>query len=286
MMSFTVFVVLLVVTWFGVTVEGLSEAVAASCGPPLSAGLYSGSLVVGGQNRTYYYRIAANYHPCDAQQLLIGLHGTCGNATCGTQIDLKYVSQMYAMAPYSQRAISIYPNARLCQPSWANCPQGQYGWDLLPAGDDAMFIAALESWAQETFNVDASRMFAYGFSRGGFEAEVVHVAQPGTLRAIYAVAGALPGTSPLPSVPAAHASRGCDNDNAVPISWMVSTREAWRTVNGCASTGSPFGGDASCVSYDLCALPVVWCERSTCSPPHTWTFPQDTQDVCAFFAQY
>ncbi len=186
----------------------------------------------------------------------------------------------------SKRAISIYPNARLCHQEWPGCPLGQYGWDFLPSGDDAAFIAELEVWAQETFNIDSSRMFAYGFSRGAFEAEVVHVAQPGTLRAIFAVAGSLPGTSPVPSVHAAHASRGCDNDNAVPISWMVSTRDSWRTVNGCASTGSPLGADASCVSYDGCVLPVLWCERLACSPPHTWTFPQDSQDVCAFFALF
>jgi len=265
---------------------GFGEAVAAPCGPSQSFGLYSGSMVVNGQTRTYYYRIAANYQPCEPHELLIGLHGTCGSATCGTQIDLKYVSQMYAMPPYSKRAISVYPNARVCQPEWPGCPVGQFGWDLLPSGDDAAFVAALEAWAQETYNIDPARMFAYGFSRGAFEAEVVHVAQPGTLRAIFAVAGALPGTSPAPSQPAAHASRGCDNDNAVPISWMISTRDAWRAVNGCASTGSRLGSDASCVSYDGCALPVLWCERSTCSPPHTWTFPQDTQDVCTFFAQF
>src|SRR5262249_18834812 len=112
---------------------GFGEAVAAPCGPSQSPGLYSGSMVVNGQTRTYYYRIAANYQPCEPHELLIGLHGTCGSATCGTQIDLKYVSQMYAMPPYSKRAISVYPNARVCQQEWPGCPAGQFGWDLLPS---------------------------------------------------------------------------------------------------------------------------------------------------------
>jgi hypothetical protein len=48
-------------------------------------------------------------------------------------------------------------------------------------------------------------------------------------------------------------------DTTVKFSEGVKSRDYWLKQNGCGTTTKPHAADASCVSYDGCTKPVVWC---------------------------
>ena len=48
-------------------------------------------------------------------------------------------------------------------------------------------------------------------------------------------------------------------DGTVPFSDGQKTRDYWLKQDTCGTTAKPHPADASCVQYDGCTKPVVWC---------------------------
>lgn len=160
-------------------------------------------------------------------------------------------------------------------------------WDVDKAfaenRDVAFALRAIE-WAKANLCVDARRVFATGYSAGGYLAS--QIACGASLRGVIVHSGG--GGEPSrddPDPPVG--TRRCtptpallmhgDADPSVPVEEGIRGAERWRRTNGCAPLSGP--RDDECVSFEGCAHPVGRCVTkglghwfSPRSAERTWTF--------------
>jgi polyhydroxybutyrate depolymerase len=139
------------------------------------------------------------------------------------------------------------------------------GWDIAP-GDtrDTAFVRAILDTVERERCIDRRRIFATGFSNGGFLANLLGCQLGDRLAAIAPVAGARPldACAPLAPMPVLffHGSA----DRVVPPRLTTGAAAWWRRSNRCGE------GDEtreSCRVASGCAADVVVCEGSQA---HTW----------------
>ncbi len=114
--------------------------------------------------------------------------------------------------------------------------------------------------------VDTKRVFAVGFSQGGFMTNTLGCERASVFRALAPVAGWGPNAS-APTCSNATASHPLlqtqgTADTTVSPALGESTRDFWRARNGCQATTQPSTTYGSgCVEYQGCAAgkPVVYC---------------------------
>ncbi|AUX23859.1 uncharacterized protein SOCEGT47_043890 [Sorangium cellulosum] len=233
------------------------------------------TLTVGGVTRYYLMYVPESYDPSKPLPLVFGIHGLNMNNVWAAHDD----SGFQLIQETDDQALLIYPqglpaNGQSRPPStqsqWGNADSN---WGGPPpnanqarlAADLAFFDAMIEH-AKASYCVDTKRVFAVGFSQGGFMTNTLGCERASIFRGLAPVAGWGPqGSQPTCSdAGAAHAviqTQG-DTDGTVTPALGQATRDFWRGRNGCQATTAPsatFGN--GCVEYQGCdeGLPLVYC---------------------------
>jgi polyhydroxybutyrate depolymerase len=230
---------------------------------------------VNGVTRYYLLYVPTNYDPAKPLPLVYGIHGLAMNnvwaAHDGSGFQLIQETNNAALLVYPQ---GLPANGQSTPPStqsqWGNADSN---WGGPPpnanaqrmAGDLA-FFDAMQKKVEETYCVDTKRVFAVGFSQGGFMTNTLGCERASVFRALAPVAGWGPNTS-APSCSNATASHPLlqtqgDTDRTVSPALGQSTRDFWRGRNGCQSTTQPSATyGTGCVEYQGCmpGKPVVYC---------------------------
>jgi polyhydroxybutyrate depolymerase len=169
-------------------------------------------------------------------------------------------------------------------------------WTLEGTGvnPDVEFALALIHALTTSLPVDRSRVFATGYSSGGFFVNLLACQRGDLLRAIASNAGGAPypqaeewpnrypkcaGQRPV----AVMALHGGADDNVLLATGFFSA-QYWAYVNRCADTGFDPTGYPECVSYRRCpsGADVVWCEIPELTH---WVWDDAAEASWAFFAQ-
>jgi polyhydroxybutyrate depolymerase len=266
--------------------SGESEHASAGCNQAaLEAGDHASTLQFAGMERPYTLHVPAGYDASTPTPLVINLHGFLSN----------YMEQpgLTGMSELADREgfMVVYPNG-------AGEPVAWNGGDCCAFGatdqDDVAFISALLDAIGEQTCVDTARVYATGYSNGGFLSHRLACELSDRVAAVATVAGVLgvPDEACQPdrdvpvfmihgdadmTVPYAGGSPGGfellypDQDPPVFRS-AAATAEFWRTHDGCdaTTTTSFMMGDATCESYAGCdeGSQVTLC--TIAGGGHTW----------------
>jgi len=129
----------------------------------------------GGLNRQYLVQIPNNYSTDEQVPLLIGFHGAGANLNQFGNIGFDVIAD-------TERFISVFP-------------QGiDNRWVIDEGGvliDDVAFTDFIIEEIERQFNIDTNKIFAFGYSNGGFMAQKLACDRPGVFRAVASVAGSI-----------------------------------------------------------------------------------------------
>lgn len=233
------------------------------------------TLTVGGVTRYFLMYVPENYDPNKPLPLIFGIHGLNMNNVWAAHDN----SGFQLIQETKNEALLIYPqglpaNGQSRPPSsesqwgtadsnWGGPPPNANPQRL--AADLAFFDAMFEH-VTTNYCVDTKRVFAVGFSQGGFMTNTLGCERASMFRALAPVAGWGPnGSQPsCRDASAAHAliqTQG-DTDGTVTPMLGQATRDFWRNRNGCQATTTPSATYGNgCVEYQGCAegKPVVYC---------------------------
>lgn len=166
-------------------------------------------------------------------------------------------------------------------------------WDLETTKDnpEVAFVEAVVSEIEKQHPIDLTRLFATGYSSGGFLSNVLACHRPGLLRAIASNAGGAPynqlekwpnGYPKCPEQkPVAMLALHGERDTGVTLDSGRFSAEYWAYVNGCKTDEMETSGYAECRVYrgcpggkavGFCSIPPlghwVWDQAAEAS----WTF--------------
>jgi polyhydroxybutyrate depolymerase len=219
--------------------------------------------------RYFLVYVPENYDPSKPLPLIFGIHGLNMNNVWAAHAD----SGFQLIEATDDQALLIFPQGQGDPPgdqeewggidsNWGGPPPNAN--QSLIAKDLAFFDALVED-ASENYCVDTKRIYAVGFSQGGFMTNTLGCERASVFRALAPVAGWGPlGSTPTCSnASAAHAliqTQG-DTDGTVTPALGQSTRDFWRGRAGCTTTTMPSSFGNGCVEYQGCAegKPVVYC---------------------------
>ncbi len=137
---------------------------------------------------------------------------------------------------------------------------GTIGWSTGGNdNEDIQLVRALIEQAKQDHCIDTTRIFALGFSWGGWMATQVGCALGPDLRGFVSVAGGGPsGTCTGPTgAMIVHGSM----DDAEPVASGISSRNKFRSSNGCTDTLSA-SDVTGCQAYAGCSKLTLWCEHT------------------------
>lgn len=223
-------------------------------------------LTSGGEKRNYYLVPSKTKDPVP---LVIGFHGYGGNGkTMLNQFGQEQLS--------GGKAVFIYPDG--VKQAWY---QNATGWDQRSATTaDTIFIKDLVDQALKEYCIDATRVYAVGFSWGGYMSNHVGCALGDRFRATASFAGGASDTKNCTGPASALFAHGTADQSEL-ISEGKKARDEWLKLNACASTSKSVAGGA-CIAYDNCTSPTWWCEHDgahqvpTALQPVVWDFLQSS----------
>jgi len=248
-------------------VRGVNNAL-NGCVDPLTPGDHRRTLVFGGQSRSYDVHIPPGYDGSTAVPLVLDFHGFPSSPT-----EQAGVSGWRSLAD-SEGFIVAYPLGLFGQsdapevdtahgPSFNGGPLC-CGWAALRRIDDVGFARAIVQAVAAEANIDRARVFATGWSNGGFMSHRLACEAADVFAAIAPVAGRIglfPPTSCQPSRPIAVIEFAGLHDPNVPYQGGTGRPSAlesfayWRDANGCGS-GPPDDrvdfGTSYCETYRSC----------------------------------
>jgi polyhydroxybutyrate depolymerase len=161
------------------------------------------SFMFDGVQRDYIQYVPASYNGSTAVPIVFALHGLGDNMTNFANVGLNYVAD-------TANFIVIVPQA-LVDPfvgasAW-NSGAGISGFTLNSQVDDIGFIGAILDSLESNFNIDNRRLYACGFSMGGFMSHRLACEMNDRFAAIASVAGTIGGgitCTPGRAVPVCH----------------------------------------------------------------------------------
>jgi polyhydroxybutyrate depolymerase len=256
--------------------ERAALVAAAAVAPEPSAGCRSGTrtrirgerrtLVVAGEQRSYL--VDAPSAPADRPlPLVLAFHGFRGDA-----------SGFRWWAGWGTRAraegfIAVHPEGhdgvRLLGTTGR-------GWDLRPDETrDAGFVRALLDTLEEEHCVDRRRVFATGFSNGGFFASLLGCVLADRLAAVASVSGAMDLRACTPARPIPVLLIQGRKDRIVSVELVRGARDWWARAERCGRAEARAG----CERFDGCMADVMYCEG-----PQAHRWPGDaTRRIWSFF---
>ncbi|HST83744.1 MAG TPA: cellulose binding domain-containing protein [Kineosporiaceae bacterium] len=225
----------------------------AGCGkaPTLTSGTHT--ISSGGQNRTYILSIPSNYQNDHPYRLVFAQHwlnGTANDVATGG-------SDGSAWAFYGQKQLSSNSTIFVA-------PQGiDNGW-ANPGGRDLTLMDDLNALAQNNLCVDASLIFAMGWSYGGAMSYALACARPAVFRAVVVYSGANLSGCSGGTQPVAYFGIHGTHDSVLNISNGRSLRDTFVRNNGCTAQTPPEPSQGSLrhitTVYSGCraGFPVQW----------------------------
>ena len=230
------------------------DGVSGSQGCGLDAANLPMSLQVANADRSFTVHVPDGYDSARAYPLIVALHGGGGSGASfqqGLRLDSVVGSE----------AIIVYPDGL------PEFPGGDTVWALDPEGDDFIFFDALLSHMQTHMCLDESRVFATGWSLGGYMANSLGCYRSERVTAIASISGGVPGPKP-PAPPYAECTASVParimhgtNDFVIPISEGEAMRDIFAANSACDLT-TTVADPAPCVAYEACSQPLHWCEYS------------------------
>jgi polyhydroxybutyrate depolymerase len=214
------------------------------------------ALTVSGRQRTFDLHVPASYVPTKRTPLVFLFHGyTQTAAEIATATHFAATADTRGMIVASPSGIGNSFNAGDC------C-----GTAVTETVDDVAFTKAMIAAIDAEYCVDPKRVFATGFSNGGFLSYFLACELADQIAAVAPVSGGLrvdaAACKPKRPVPLLHIHgtndavvpyNGGGFGNAKPVTESV---DAFRTKNGCAAGAGKVvytKGDVSCTKWDGCA---------------------------------
>lgn len=233
------------------------------CGLPSDA--LASEILVRGQTRSFELHIPSDYDPNRRYPVLFTWHGRGGSAQ---QAKVRFGLD----APVGADAFIVYPDGQP-QPDTGTDP----AWNLDPAGEDFELFDALVAYLEANACIDASRIFATGWSYGGFMSNSLGCHRASVLRGVAPVAGrAVTEFGPCQGPMAAWITHG-RADSSVDFADGEATRDQWRNASSCTEDSTPVAPEP-CAAFAGCSQPVHWCAHDAGHPwpdfasPAIWDF--------------
>ncbi|MGV3611950.1 MAG: T9SS type A sorting domain-containing protein [Fluviicola sp.] len=203
-----------------------------------------------GNLRQYRVYKSPNYNASQPASLVVTLHGLGDDMTNFSGIGMNYVADTANIIVVVPQAVSD----QIAGTAW-NSGTGMFGYFPNSGINDVAFIDDLLDTIQANYAINLNRVYACGFSMGGFMTNRLAVTLNGRFTAFASVAGTLgmglPSYNPNGDVRIAH-------------------------FHGTADQTVPFAGNASGISAD--SLVNFWVLNDQCNPvPQHITVP-DTQN--------
>jgi polyhydroxybutyrate depolymerase len=221
------------------------------------------TLLVNGNERAFLVHAPARATPGVALPVLFAFHGAGSSGE-------EYAAAFPLAASFRERALLVFPTALRVT------PDGPTTWRR-DSDDDVAFVDALLAWLSERHCVDTSRVFAAGFSSGGYFTNTLGCRRGDVLRAIVPVAGGERDfDGRCRGAPAVFLVIGAQ-DTEVPFGGPPGltnldrarhARDHFVQASGC--NGAPLPVEpAPCVAYQGCrpGAEVTYCEHPG---GHTW----------------
>jgi polyhydroxybutyrate depolymerase len=125
----------------------------------IMSGTFSRSIEVEGESREYLIHIPISYDSIQSIPLILNFHGWTMSAS-----DQMYVSDMRALSD-SEQFILVYPQGTKL---WGSTHWSVGSWTTGSQANDLDFIDALTDQLANNYNLDEERIYACGYSNGGF----------------------------------------------------------------------------------------------------------------------
>lgn len=196
---------------------------------------------LGSHSRTFRLHVPKNYSDTQAVAVVLVFHGYGGNAA-----GMESGSGFSTLAD-QQGFLAVYPQGlpdkQTNKPFWAEIGPIDYGVD------DVLFVSDILNNLQQTYCVDAHRIYATGFSNGGGVTNLLACRMAGRIAAfapLSANAYAIPG--------------GCHPGRPVPLLNMHGTADPLLPYNGIPLSKNP--------DWPLPSLPTymqTWAVRDGCT---------------------
>lgn len=242
-------------------------------GKTLGPGDHDENLKSGGLSRTAHLHVPSSYDPTLGSMLVIAYHGffeTAGEQEITTRMDPSSDKKNYIVA-YAQGIANSWNAGDCCGDSWTD------------SVDDVQFTRDLLAAIQKDYCVDPKRIFATGFSNGGFFSHRLGCEMSDVFGAVAPVSGVL-GIDPTtckpkraipvldihgtgdPIVPYNGGTPVIPIDIAGVLSFrsVADTLAFWVNENGCLAPPTTIftNGDATCEKWGLCkgGADVVHCK--------------------------
>ena len=190
-----------------------------------------------GQSRHYLIYLPANYVNNSVNPLIIHFHGYSSNST----IDMNFTKWM----PVADTAgfLVVYPDGLTDNSGYE---YWNVGWAWEPNTDDVSFVSALIDTIHERYNIDENRVYASGFSNGGFMCYMVAAELSNKITAIGSVSGGMTPAIFDTAIPA----------RAIPTIEVHGTSDALVPYNGSNSTFASVNTDT---------MVRFWAKNNLCS---------------------
>jgi polyhydroxybutyrate depolymerase len=192
------------------------------------------------------FRYAIVYPPAVRQPhakspLIFAFHGHGDNA--------QFASEQFAFQNLWPEAVVVYPEG-LPTPSTSD-PQGERrGWQHQPGevGDrDLRFFDAMLRSVRWSYRIDETRIYAAGFSNGGFFDYILWARRGPIFAAFAPCAAALRAPLEIPAPKPVMVVAG-EQDTHVPFEEQRKNVDVLRKVDGCTGEGQPWQGAATLYS--------------------------------------
>ncbi|MFD5831431.1 cellulose binding domain-containing protein [Lentzea sp. NPDC060358] len=233
-----------------------TAAATAGCGkaPTLTSG--QRTISSGGQNRTYFLRLPANYDSNRQYRLFVGFHWLNGSAN---DVD-SGGSEGYNWSYYGLRKLADAAN----NGTIFVAPQGNNSGWANPNGQDLRFVDDLVALLDANLCIDTTQRFAGGWSYGGSMSYAVACARPTVFRAVVVYSGAQLSGCDGGTQPVAYLGIHGVSDNVLSIGQGRGLRDKFVRNNGCTAQNAPEPAAGSrrhiITAYSGCraGYPVVW----------------------------
>ena len=242
-------------------VVGVPAASAAEAGAPCSLKSTDGTIARSADGRAYLVHVPSGL-PAARVPLLISLHGLGGSA----------------QGQENQTGWSAFADAHgfiVAYPQGSSKPMSEGGpWQEQSGSDDVKYLNSVVDGISARWCVDHLRVYADGYSRGGYMSQRLACDSAGRFAAVVEYAGGSPNEMGGPCNPSRPVSVGLfhgEGDWTVPLEAGLQSRDEWVSRNRCRSEADAEPVDeGTLLRYRGCAggVEVMW--RTYPGQPHFW----------------